>query len=93
MLVSDKPLNILYLGNIFERISGVNYAEPDKAIGDGNYIKAQIESSYIKYIFSIGWGDCPAGCIHRHFWEYTVSYKGEVKYLGSYGDKIEFQPK
>ena len=26
----------------------------------------------------IGWGDCPAGCINRHRWFYTVAGSGEV---------------
>lgn len=90
ILKANKPLNMKALGKMFERISGIRYAEPDGFVGSGNDIEANLESSCIRYIFSIGWGDCLSGCIHRHFWEYTVSSVGEVKYFGSYGDKIDF---
>lgn len=28
----------------------------------------------------IGWGDCPAGCINRHHWFYTVAHDGTVTF-------------
>lgn len=87
-LKTHKPLNMRTLGKIFEKISGVIFAVPDVLVGSGDDLEANLESLWIRYIFSFGWGDCPAGCIHRRFWEYTVSDSGEVRYWGSYGDKL-----
>jgi len=36
--------------------------------GDGFAVKIEI-----------GWGDCPAGCINRHHWSYTVSKDGKIQ--------------
>ena len=36
----------------------------------------------------IGWGDCPAGCIHRHQWHYAVARDGSITPLGDSGDPI-----
>ena len=88
ILKAHKPLNMKTLGKMFEKISGVTYAEPEGFGGSGDDLEANLELLWIRYIFSIGWGDCPAGCINRRFWEYTVSDAGEVRYWGSYGDKL-----
>jgi len=88
-LFSEKPLNVRYLLRLFDEIPGVTYAEPSGLIGDGNYITARMESSHIKFRFFMGWGDCPSGCLYGYSWEYTVSYGGEVRFISSYGDKLE----
>ena len=88
-IYSETPINILYLITLFEEIPGVTYAGPRALIGDGNYITARMESSYIKFRFYMGWGDCPSGCLHGHSWEYTVSYGGEVRFISSYGDELD----
>jgi hypothetical protein len=36
---------------------------------------------------SIGWGDCPAGCIERRTWVYSVSDRGEVQLISVTGDE------
>jgi hypothetical protein len=91
-LYSEKPLNIMYLITLLEEIPGITYAEPRVLIGGGNYITARMESSYIKFRFYMGWGDCPSGCLYGHSWEYTVSYGGEVRFLSSYGDDLDLEP-
>jgi hypothetical protein len=35
---------------------------------------------------SIGWGDCPAGCIERRTWVYSVSENGVVELVSTSGD-------
>jgi hypothetical protein len=37
---------------------------------------------------TIGWGDCPSGCINEHVWDFEVSADGEVTLLGESGDPI-----
>jgi len=91
VLITKIPLNMWALGKIFNKVSGVKYAEPDGAIGSGNDIMATSHIDLLHYKFTIGWGDCPAGCTQRRYWEYTVSSAGEVKYLGSYGDSFNYK--
>jgi len=31
----------------------------------------------VRVEFSIGWGDCPAGCINRHFWLFEYRVEGQ----------------
>lgn len=42
-----------------------------------------------KLELSVGWGDCPSGCISRHWIDVAVSANGEVALLGSEGAELE----
>jgi hypothetical protein len=88
VLHSEEAINILALSKKFEPIEGVFYAEPNGVIGDGDDIKGSIESEYLMFEFSEGWGDCPAGCIHRHYWVFHVMFDGTVEFIRSYGDPL-----
>jgi hypothetical protein len=37
---------------------------------------------------TIGWGDCPAGCIERHVWTFDVDADGAVNLVGETGDPM-----
>ena len=37
---------------------------------------------------TIGWGDCPAGCIERHVWTYEVDPSGAVELIEETGDPV-----
>ena len=37
---------------------------------------------------TIGWGDCPAGCIDRHVWSYEVAPDGRVELVGETGPEL-----
>jgi len=37
---------------------------------------------------TIGWGDCPAGCINRHVWVFEVTASGQVTLLEESGDAV-----
>ena len=87
-LYSDSAVNVYAISKKFKPIDGVRYAEPDGCAGDGNDITGGIESEYIEYNFSHGWGDCPAGCISRHFWKFNVRFDGTVVFITSYGDPL-----
>jgi hypothetical protein len=41
---------------------------------------------------TVGWGDCPAGCINRHVWTFEVSANGQVKLVSETGDPVEDVP-
>jgi len=48
------------------------------AVADGGY----------HVTITIGWGDCPSGCIDEHVWDFEVSADGQVTLLGESGDPI-----
>jgi hypothetical protein len=85
VLRSARPLHAAALAARFESIAGVVWAEQDGAIGDGNDIRAQRLGHGWRLDFSVGYGDCPAGCINRRTWSFSVSATGAVGYLGASG--------
>lgn len=89
-LEADSSINLFALCEKLEEIPGIIYAEPNGAIGDGNNIEIVIntEDNSIQYIFSVGWGDCPAGCISRHYWKFIVKTTGQVQFINEYGSPL-----
>jgi hypothetical protein len=75
------------LAQLFQPVSGVRYAEPNGIIGDGNDIVARANRTYT---LSRGSGDCPAGCIYRENFDFTVTdagvFSGTVAPPGDPGD-------
>ena len=88
VLFSPEAINIFALSKLFGSIDGVIFAEPNGYIGDGNNIEGKINSNYVEYIFSYGWGDCPSGCINRHYWLFQVKFDGTVIFINNYGDSL-----
>jgi hypothetical protein len=84
-LAPPQPLNIKALAGLFSGITGVRFAEPNNVIGDGNDIGASIDGSRVLLHYSVGYGDCPAGCIARRFYNFAVHDDGTVEYLGASG--------
>ncbi len=39
-------------------------------------------------VITLGYGDCPAGCISRHNWTFTVTADGSVTKVGESGDPL-----
>jgi hypothetical protein len=37
---------------------------------------------------TVGWGDCPAGCINRHAWTFDVQPDGSVKLVKESGEPV-----
>ncbi|NJD27591.1 MAG: hypothetical protein FIA92_04770 [Chloroflexi bacterium] len=37
---------------------------------------------------TVGWGDCPAGCINRHVWTFDVVPDGTVTLVEETGDEV-----
>ncbi|UTW60817.1 T9SS type A sorting domain-containing protein [bacterium SCSIO 12741] len=84
----DSNTNIQALTEAFNPIPGVHWAELESVYGDGYSIQSSINSDHVELIYSIGWGDCPSGCINRRFWKFKVYYDCSVEFCGSYGDVL-----
>lgn len=85
-LTSDLNLNARALGKRFEGIEGVQSAYSDGACCDGNDIEAARTGIGVVLEFSAGYGDCPSGCIYRHFWSFLVWNDGRVEFAGERGN-------
>lgn len=85
-LSATVPLNTFALAARFEAIEGVISAGPAGWGGDGDDIIAEGTPDVWLLDYSVGFGDCPSGCIARHYWTFRVHDDGVVEYLGSRGD-------
>jgi len=84
VLRSAEPLNMAALAPQFRQASGVHSANPDTRIGDGNDIGGERDDA-TRLAYSVGYGDCPAGCIARRFYHFAIHDDGTVEYLGASG--------
>jgi len=58
-------------------------------IGASKYWKAEpLASGGYRIELTIGWGDCPAGCIERHVWTFDVDAAGGVNLVSETGDPV-----
>ncbi|AHG93562.1 hypothetical protein J421_6027 (plasmid) [Gemmatirosa kalamazoonensis] len=85
-LGATRPTNMAALATRFASIAGVRAAEPNGSGGDGDDIRAEPSSGGWRLEYSVGYGDCPAGCISRHYWTFDVDGAARVTYRGSRGD-------
>ena len=85
-LEAERPLNIEQLGRLFSEVEGVQYTDQEWEIGEAGHIEMRQIDDHWEVSFSIGYGDCQAGCIFRHYWEFNVFDDCQVEYTGSYGD-------
>jgi len=86
---SPNPLNMRALVSFVDSIPDVAYGNEYSYAGDGNRISGSIHQDHVELIYSIGWGDCPAGCINRRFWKFKVYHADcSVEFVESYGDDL-----
>lgn len=81
LLYFAEPLKISLLAEMFEKQDDIVWAEPNGTIGDGNNIEMVQLNDSLHLAFSLGWGDCLAGCINRYYWYISV-YKTDSSYNG-----------
>lgn len=84
LLRFEQRYNPEYLAPLYAAAEGVTYAEPNRLMRDGN----DIDVSMLYYTFSVGWGDCMAGCIFRHYWIFYV-VGGSAVLVYEYGDPLD----
>lgn len=76
------PYNPMVLITLLRSRFGVVESDPNIILGGGNSISFNPSSRI--YTFSHNFGDCPAGCIYHHDWDFTVSSTGLVTLLREY---------
>ena len=70
------------------RFSGAIQLEPD-LIGASKYWEAEaLGAGGYRIKLTLGWGDCPAGCIARHVWTYDVDATGGLTLVSESGDEV-----
>jgi hypothetical protein len=87
-LESGTPLNIKALSRQFVGLDGILHAEPNGLGGDGADITGEHDADGVTLRFSVGWGDCPSGCIHRHTWTFHVGLSGTVSLVSITGSSL-----
>jgi hypothetical protein len=60
------------------RFADLGPQDPNR-IGECCFYAAAPTAEGYEVTIEIGWGDCPAGCINRHHWFYTVATDGTVR--------------
>ena len=68
--------------------AGATELKPD-VIGASKSWKAEVlPGGGYRIELTLGWGDCPAGCIERHVWTYDVDATGGLTLVGESGDPV-----
>lgn len=90
VLQPARFVNPIPIANAFAELPEMpdSYTGVNILIGDGSDITAELRETSVYYRFEYGWGDCPAGCISHHFWDFSVSADGDVEFLGEGGDSL-----
>lgn len=83
-LYTKEEFNMIPVEKELSLLEPVLIAESNKiCVGDGNNITLERNKSVATITFSIGSGDCPAGCIYHKYWEFKVS-NGKAKFVRTY---------
>jgi hypothetical protein len=73
VLKSSQEYNLIPIINKLKNIASITNAEANGFVGDGNDIKlSKGNNDTLTIEFSIGWGDCAAGCINHESWKFEV---------------------
>jgi len=70
------------------RFEGATRLSPD-VIGASKWWEAStLDNGAYRITITIGWGDCPSGCISYHTWVHQVTADGAVTLLDESGDPL-----
>ncbi len=70
------------------RFEGAIEMTPD-VIGASKWWAAlALQNGAYRITVTVGWGDCPSGCINRHTWAFRVTATGDVTLLEESGDPL-----
>jgi hypothetical protein len=68
-------------------LAGIGPLDPD-VIGACCWYEATAVDGGYQVVFTVGWGDCPAGCIDRHRWTFAVAPDGQIGLIGEEGPAV-----
>jgi hypothetical protein len=69
------------------RFAGVTKLDPN-LIGASAWWEGGATENGFEIKITIGWGDCPAGCINRHVWTFNVAADGTLTLVDESGDPL-----
>ena len=92
---SQVNYNIPALARAFEQLPDVDFSEPNHVAGDGNDIDDNLilivgENYGYDLFYSVGWGDCPAGCTGGRTWWFKTYDDCSVQFVDVYGSSLPF---
>jgi hypothetical protein len=70
------------------RFAGTIKLDPNLIGASRWWESAPLGGGGFRITVTIGWGDCPAGCISRHLWTYQVTADGQVSLESQSGDPL-----
>lgn len=83
-IYTKNEYNMIPIEKEFTDIKSIEIADFSKGcIGDGNNIALTRDNTSAIITFSIGSGDCPAGCIYHKYWEFEVK-EGKAVFIRTY---------
>ncbi len=91
-LTFDRPMVTSRLAELYKKDTSVAYAERNGYCCDGNDIEYFRKNGVDHFIFSRGWGDCPAGCGMHHYWYVTVMMDQPVPTAALLEDRLQSGP-
>jgi hypothetical protein len=72
----SQPLDMICVVEAYQSVLG-DRVQLNHIMGDGDRIhRAQKQGEPVHYVFSLGSGDCPAGCIHRTDYYFNLYPEG-----------------
>lgn len=82
---TDEAYNMIPLQKEFNDIGSIEIADFEKGCGnwDPNSVTLSRNEQSATITFSLGWGDCPSGCMNRKYWEFEVS-NGKAEFIKTY---------
>jgi hypothetical protein len=90
-LTFGQSMNMRAVADVFRSAGSPNLVgvSTNNIVGDGDRITFQPGADGARvYALSRGWGDCFAGCIGRHTWEFTLSADGQAVTLRESGPPV-----
>lgn len=77
--------NLVHM-DALQNVTGIEVTELySGCVGDGNNITHHPAADSNTLVFSIGSGDCPAGCIYHRYWEFEIK-DGKAEFIRMFED-------
>lgn len=85
---SNVNYNVLYIKEQLMLIPEISEVYLNFYFLDGMSIDYFSHTDHDIFLFSYGWGDCPSGCMAKHFWKVKIDLNCNVSLEDEYGDNL-----